>query len=47
MIKCPVVASGFEVQIFDLDSGLGTNGQIVTEPFTQKSFGAVDQLPIQ
>jgi hypothetical protein len=42
-----VYSKRFEVQIFDFDSGLGTNGQVVTEPFTQKSFGAVDQSPIQ
>ncbi len=40
-----VYSKRFEVQIFELDSGLGTKGQIVTEPFTQKSFGAIDQSP--
>jgi hypothetical protein len=40
-----VYSKRFEVQIFDLDSGLGTNGQIVTEPFTQKTFGAIDLSP--
>jgi hypothetical protein len=40
-----VYSKRFEVQIFDFDSGLGTNGETVTEPFTQKSFGAIDPSP--